>query len=141
MRKLMLIIGLAALGIMALHRAEAAVKLTQTQVQTVCNGKNSCVKDCGLNGEHICIFACGTKTCSGACSTCGVKTRSVFPNLYSNRVVRAQLALPVRTSYRAGRPTYCEWCYASCPQGWGGSLCRLHCQTRGGCKPPIVRHP
>ena len=100
MRKsIMFIIGLAAFA-MALQGAEAAVKLTQAKVQSVCNGKNSCVKDCGLNGEHTCTFVCWQGVCSGACSTCGVKTRSVFPNSYSNRVVRAELALPLRTSYR-----------------------------------------
>jgi hypothetical protein len=94
MRKLiMFVLGLTALAL-APSDAEAAVKLTKQQVQTVCNGKNSCVKDCGLNGEHTCNFACGKDTCSGVCLTCGVKARAMFPNLYSNRVVRRTVNAP-----------------------------------------------
>jgi hypothetical protein len=78
MRKsIMFIVGLAALA--APQAAEAAVKLTQQQVQTVCNGKSVCSKDCGLNGEHHCIFACNKTGCSGTCQTCGVNTRWFFP--------------------------------------------------------------
>jgi len=140
MRKLviMFVVGLAALALAP--QGAVAVKLTQQQVQTVCNGKSACAKDCGLNGEHQCIFACNKTGCSGTCPTCGVKTRMVFPNRYGNRVVRAEMVMPVST-YRAHRPTYCEWCYASCPPGWGGRLCRVHCQSRGGCQRPVVRHP
>lgn len=146
MRKpIIFIIGLVVLALFA--GEAAAVKLSEQQVKTTCGSKlqssgcvDYCQKKCGLNGEHNCDFSCNKGNCQGLCTSCGATAR-VFPNRYGNRVVRAQLALPVRTSYRAGRPTYCEWCYASVPQGWGGSLCRQHCQTRGGCKPPIVVHP
>jgi hypothetical protein len=145
MRKsIMLIVGFAALALVS-HQA-AAVKLSSEQVKTVCGNKlqssggvDYCVKKCGLNQEHSCDFSCYKGSCQGLCTTCGVKAR-ILPHPYSNRVVRAAMVMPVST-YRAHRPTYCEWCYASCPPGWGGWLCRVHCQSRGGCQPPIVRHP
>jgi hypothetical protein len=147
MRKsIICIIGLAALALFATE-AEA-VKLTQQQVKNTCgsklqssNGVDYCVKKCGLNGEHSCDFSCHQGNCQGLCTTCKVKGRTVLPNRYGNRVVRADLALPVRVRFAAGHsPTYCEWCYAGCPPGFGGWLCRLHCQTRGGCQSPVT-HP
>ena len=145
MRKsFMFIFGLAAFAL-APHEAMGEVKLTAQQVETVCGktpGNIGCSKKCGLNNEHTCDFGCNPPDqCRGLCTTCGVKERRIFLNRYSNRVTRASLALPVRAGYRARRPTYCEWCYASCPQGWGGWLCRVHCQSRGGCKPPVLTHP
>jgi hypothetical protein len=146
MRKsFMFIIGLATLALFATEAA--AVKITEQQVKNVCGSKlqsaggaMGCSKKCGLNQEHTCDFSCHQGNCQGLCMTCGVRTRTGFPNRFGNRVVRADLALPLRVRY-SRRPTYCEWCYAGCPQGWGGWLCRLHCQSRGGCQPPVVRHP
>jgi hypothetical protein len=146
MRKsILFIVGLLAIALIP-HDA-AAVKLAQQQVKDVCGKKlrtggdaMGCTKQCGLNNEHTCDFGCKGNDCNGSCMTCGVKAR-IIPHPYANRVVRAELAMPMRASYRARRPSYCEWCYASCPPGWGGWLCRLHCQSRGGCQPPVVRHP
>ncbi len=88
MRKSMVFaLGLVAFALIP-HHAQADVRLTKQQVQTVCNGRTSCVKDCGLNGEHICGFKCTGSKCSGSCMTCGVKARALFPNLYANRVTR-----------------------------------------------------
>ena len=57
---LMFIVGLAAL-VLVPHAAEAkGVKLTKQQVETVCDGKQSCVRDCGLKNDHLCSFTCRT---------------------------------------------------------------------------------
>ncbi|MGE3529382.1 MAG: hypothetical protein AB7G54_08125 [Methyloceanibacter sp.] len=93
MRKLVLIIivGLAAIVTLP-HAVEAkGVKLTKQQVQTVCDGATYCTTECGLKGEHLCEFKCKGNTCSGNCQSCGVKSARVFPNLYSNRLVRREL--------------------------------------------------
>ena len=86
---LMFLVGLGAFAL-APHPADAApIKLTKQQVQTVCDGSKYCTRDCGLKGEHLCEFKCDKKdNCSGSCESCGVKTRPLFPNLYSNRVIR-----------------------------------------------------
>jgi hypothetical protein len=86
---LMFLVGLGAFALLSTAADAAPVKLTKQQVQTVCNGGNHCVKDCGLKGTHLCEFKCDKKdNCSGSCESCGVKTRVLFPGLYSNRVVR-----------------------------------------------------
>jgi hypothetical protein len=88
MRKALLFArGLAVFALIP-HHANAEVKLTKQQVQTVCNGRTSCVKDCGLNGEHICGFKCKGSKCGGTCMTCGAKARVLFPKHYANHVVR-----------------------------------------------------
>lgn len=62
---LMFIVGLAAL-VLVPHAAEAkGVKLTKQQVETVCDGKQSCVRDCGLKNDHLCSFTCKNDKCSG----------------------------------------------------------------------------
>jgi hypothetical protein len=90
MRKLvlMLIVGLAAF-VLVLHVAEAkGVTLTKGQVQTVCDGKTECQKNCGLQGADTCQFKCKGDKCEGKCLSCGSVSRHVFPNLYSKRAVR-----------------------------------------------------
>ena len=90
MRRLVLIffVGLAAIVTLP-HAVEAkGVKLTKQQVQTVCDGKTACRKSCGLQGADLCDFKCKGDKCSGSCLSCGAKSARVFPNLYSNRVVR-----------------------------------------------------
>ena len=88
MRKALLFaLGLAIFALIP-HHAQAEVKLTKQQVQTVCDGRTSCVKQCGLNGEHICGFKCKGSKCGGTCMTCGAKAKVLFPHLYANRVVR-----------------------------------------------------
>jgi hypothetical protein len=84
---LMLIVGLAAF-VLVPHVAEAkGVKLTKSQVQTVCDGKTECRKNCGLQGNDVCDFKCKGDKCEGKCLSCG-SVRRIFPNLYSKRVVR-----------------------------------------------------
>jgi hypothetical protein len=139
---------LVAGGVWALETTPDGVKgICGSNLQSGCVAGAcafGCDKMCGTG--HICTYNC----CAG--TTCGEQgchihevTKTVFGKkikLPASAYVRMVGRSPTRASYRAtGRPTYCEWCYASCPQGWGGWLCRLHCQTRGGCKPPIVRHP
>jgi len=49
---------------------EITVSLSQSQVSTVCDGRNYCEKTCGSSGQYTCTFGCGTKGCSGACTNC-----------------------------------------------------------------------
>lgn len=85
---LMFIVGLAAL-ILVPHAAEAkGVKLTKQQVETVCDGEQSCVRDCGLKNDHLCSFTCKNDKCSGLCESCPGKSSRPFPNHYSKHVVR-----------------------------------------------------
>jgi hypothetical protein len=85
---LMFIVGLAAFVFVS-HAADAkGVKLTKGQVQTVCDGKTECQKNCGLQGNDVCTFKCKGDKCEGKCLSCGNVSRHVFPNLYSKRVVR-----------------------------------------------------
>ena len=98
MRRAVLMFGIALSAfVLASHGAVAApVKLTKQQVQTVCNGGSSCIKNCGLEGAETCGFKCDKKgNCSGSCISCGAKTRSqLFPNLHSKRVVKKAVKAP-----------------------------------------------
>ena len=129
MRKaVMFIVGLIALALISTEAG--AVKLTQQQVDTVCSGRSSCTKNCGLNGEHLCDFGCSKKYgCTGVCQTCRNGSRETT----SGPVVRAELARRSIARSTTGLPTYCQWCYASCPR-WNW-LCKVHCQSRGQCPP------
>jgi hypothetical protein len=50
------------------------VKLSKSQVATVCGNTTYCEKKCGLNGEYTCGFGCGAKSCSGSRLTCPTGT-------------------------------------------------------------------
>ena len=93
MRKLVLILLVWLVAMVAhTHAAEArGVNLTKQQVQTVCDGKTTCAKECGLKGDHLCEFKCKGDKCSGSCLSCGVKSARMFPNLYSKRVIRQEV--------------------------------------------------
>jgi hypothetical protein len=136
MRKaIMFIVGLVAVALISTEAG--AVKLTQEQVNTVC-GKgletsshgSGCTKACGVNNEHVCDFSCTKKFgCNGHCVSCRTGSRETT----SGPVVRAKLALPTINRSTVGLPTYCQWCYASCPR-WN-FLCKIHCRSRGQCPP------
>jgi hypothetical protein len=92
-------------------------------------GVIGCDRKCGVNNEHTCNFACGDDGCSGFCTTCKTGSRETT----SGPVVRAELARRAIKRSNTGLPTYCQWCYASCPR-WNW-LCKVHCQSRGQCPP------
>lgn len=86
---LMFLVGLGAFALLSTAVDAAPVKLTEQQVQTVCDGGKRCAKECGLNGEHLCEFKCDKKDqCSGSCLSCPGARTTLFPNFYSNRVVK-----------------------------------------------------
>jgi hypothetical protein len=73
MRKsLITVLTLAALAFAAedVQAKQIVVTLTQSQVNSVCNGKSYCEVKCGSSGQYTCDFGCGSKSCSGVCTTC-----------------------------------------------------------------------
>jgi hypothetical protein len=68
-RYLMTVLALVTLAFVA-SNAEAWVRLTKDQVNTVCGNPNYCQKKCGLNKEYTCEFGCGRSGCAGTCLTC-----------------------------------------------------------------------
>jgi hypothetical protein len=91
MRRLVLFFGfvLAAFAFAANSADAAPVKLTKQQVQTVCDGGNTCTRSCGLEGENLCEFKCKGDKCSGSCLSCpGQGRTALFPGFYSKRVVK-----------------------------------------------------
>jgi hypothetical protein len=73
MRKVLLIIlTVGVLGFMTGHAnsKQITVRLTQNQVNTVCDGKDYCQKACGSEKQYNCEFGCGKNGCGGTCLTC-----------------------------------------------------------------------
>ena len=95
---LMCIVGLAAF-VLASHAADAkGVKLTKGQVQTVCDGKTECQKNCGLQGNDLCTFKCKGDKCEGKCLVVGMcrvtssRTSTQSASLGSQYAVRHSVA-------------------------------------------------
>src|SRR5215467_15089713 len=57
--------------------ARISVPLKRFQVNTVCDGRDSCEKVCGLSGQYTCSFVCGAEGCSGQCTNCSSRRVNV----------------------------------------------------------------